>query len=146
MKRLCATHEAQKIILFLCDFPTQPSFRDGPKDQAPDAQVRIGESRDSPMCNCTSEVRCFACRRRDGKRYSASQPITQTPKYPCAISSRRSFLSSVFEPERGLVDFLKFEGIEVTSGGIGKSDRDIFGFRKSVIDHGLEQFDGLIRT
>jgi hypothetical protein len=30
------------------------SFRDGPKDQTSDAQLRIGESRDSPMCNCTS--------------------------------------------------------------------------------------------
>src|ERR1700732_2343995 len=31
------------------------SYRDGPKDQTSDAQLRIGESRDSPMCNCTSE-------------------------------------------------------------------------------------------
>src|ERR1700755_348461 len=35
------------------------SFRDGPKDQTPDAQLRIGESRDSPMYNCTSEVRAL---------------------------------------------------------------------------------------
>jgi hypothetical protein len=32
-----------------------PSFRDGPKDQTSDAQLRIGESRDSQMCNCTSQ-------------------------------------------------------------------------------------------
>jgi hypothetical protein len=29
-----------------------PSFRDGPKDQTSDAQLRIGEPRDSPMRNC----------------------------------------------------------------------------------------------
>src|SRR5664279_5492716 len=42
------------------------SFRDGPKDQTSGAQLRTGESRDSPMCNCTSEVRCFASPRNDG--------------------------------------------------------------------------------
>jgi hypothetical protein len=29
-------------------------MRDGPKNQTSDAQLRIGESQDSPMCNCTS--------------------------------------------------------------------------------------------
>ena len=30
-----------------------PSFRDGPKDQTTDAQLRIGESRESPKRDCT---------------------------------------------------------------------------------------------
>src|SRR3954452_2012499 len=33
---------------------SEASFRDGPKDQTSDAQLRIGESRDSTMCYCTS--------------------------------------------------------------------------------------------
>src|ERR1700733_1057360 len=43
-----------------------PSFRDGPKDQTSDVQLHIRESRASPMCNCTSEVRCFASPWNDG--------------------------------------------------------------------------------
>jgi hypothetical protein len=31
-----------------------PSLRDGPKDQTSDAQLRIGEPRDSPMRKCAS--------------------------------------------------------------------------------------------
>src|ERR1700731_4058326 len=34
--------------------------------RTPDAQLRIGESRDSPMWNCTSEVWSFGPSRNDG--------------------------------------------------------------------------------
>src|SRR5260370_20471960 len=37
-------------------FLSPSSFRDGPQDQTSDVQLPIRESRDSPMCNCTSEV------------------------------------------------------------------------------------------
>src|SRR5436853_7840363 len=36
-----------------------PSFRDGPKDQTSDAQVRTGESRDSRVRNGALEVRAM---------------------------------------------------------------------------------------
>src|SRR5262245_41814324 len=42
-----------------------PSFRDGPKDQTSDAQLRIGESRDSTMRNCALGVALRAPRNDD---------------------------------------------------------------------------------
>src|SRR6202165_3121617 len=52
-----------------CDEQFQtPSFRDGAL--APDP-----ESRDSPMCNRTSEVRCFASPRNDDIRYDMNRSI-----------------------------------------------------------------------
>jgi hypothetical protein len=56
------------------DLIVGPSFRDGPEDQTSDAQLRIGESRDSPMCNCTSEVRCFASPRNDSVWIAHTRP------------------------------------------------------------------------
>jgi hypothetical protein len=37
-----------------CGKQPSGSFRDGPKDQTSNAQLRIGQSRDSPICKCTS--------------------------------------------------------------------------------------------
>src|SRR5207253_6053475 len=42
------------------------SFREGPTDQRSGVQLQPGESRDSPMRNCASDVRCFASPRNDG--------------------------------------------------------------------------------
>jgi hypothetical protein len=38
------------FVVFACCFGRH--FRDGPKDQTSDAQLRIGESRDSQVRNC----------------------------------------------------------------------------------------------
>jgi len=53
-----ANRRARADIRFWIIFGA-PSFRDGPKDQTSDAQVRIGESRDSQVRNGAPEVRAM---------------------------------------------------------------------------------------
>ena len=45
------------------------------------------ESRDSPMCNCASEVRCFASPRNDGWRYGY---LAEAAMISCSMATWRA--------------------------------------------------------
>src|ERR1700750_5650 len=100
------------------------SFRDGPKDQTSDAQLRIGESRDSPMCNCTSEVRAYAHR---GMMINTTKLCRRSAPGVAGPGADHAFLAAEFVAfaRRGVEcrRYLRLDRVAMGAAGVGHIDR-----------------------